>query len=214
MKKLLLCLALVLLVFANEETRAVSFDIKGGLNLSNIDFGGDEGKGLNDHSEVLPGFHLGAAMDIPLKNNFSIETGLFMTTKGNKIEYALMGADYESTLSLYYIDIPITPKYTYNFGDFAISGAIGPYVGIGLSGKAKSETFALGQKVSEEEDIEFGDGDDDMKRLDYGLSFGLGFEYKSILFGFSYDLGLQNLSNVESLDTKHRVIKFSLGYSL
>ena len=95
-------------------------------------------------------------------------------------------------------------------------GAVGPYVGFGLSGKVKTTHEFQGREETEEEDLNFGsDVDEDaLKRLDMGLTFGSGVEIKSISFRISYDLGLSNLvvNQDDGATVKNRVLKFSVGY--
>ena len=55
---------------------------------------------------------------------------------------------------------------------------------------------------------------DDLKRLDMGLTFGGGVEINAIMLGISYDLGLANISSYQQdgATSKNKVLKFSVGY--
>ena len=66
----------------------------------------------------------------------------------------------------------------------------------------------------ETEDVKFGTDNDDLKRLDMGISVGGGVEFESFLIGVSYDYGLMNISPSNEYNTKNknRVLKFTLGY--
>jgi hypothetical protein len=114
-------------------------------------------------------------------------------------------------VNLLYADIPVLLKGGPTLGVVKIFGAAGPYIGIGLTGKAVTDI--AGQKDSES--IEWGDGDQaDFKRLDYGAKFGVGAEFSGFTFGAYYALGLANLAVATDGGYKesHRVISFSVGY--
>ena len=62
-----------------------------------------------------------------------------------------------------YFEIPLNLIYKYDFSGPSIFVNVGPYIGIGLSGKVKT--------ADEEVDIEFGSDDDELKRVDTGVNF-------------------------------------------
>ena len=80
----------------------------------------------------------------------------------------------------------------------------GTYFGYGLSAKVKSG--------NDEEEIEFGSTDNQIKRIDAGLNFGTGVEFESIQLGINYELGLVNLENVEEATLNNRVFTISVAY--
>jgi outer membrane protein W len=175
----------------------------------------DDDETYSDNYKMNPGFHVGATMDFSLSDLLSIETGLLLTTKGVKIEEEEMGFKISGKGNLYYLDIPITVKLGYDLGGAKIYGAIGPYVGMGLSGKTEATFSYQGSEETESEDVSWGSGDtDDLKRLDVGLTFGGGVEISAIQIGVSYDLGMSNISAYTDYGTssKNRVLKFSIGY--
>ena len=96
---------------------------------------------------------------------------------------------YEFKYNLIYLDIPLTAKASFNVGDAKIYGAFGPYIGIGLSGTVKSELSFAGETESDSEIIDWGsdENNDELKRLDYGLTMGVGVEINSIQIGITYE---------------------------
>lgn len=125
----------------------------------------------------------------------SLETGALLSTKGYRIKEEEAGGTFEAKVNLMYLHIPVNARVGFDAGPMKIYGAVGPYVGVGLSAKAKLDIEADGMSVSETEDLTFGDGeDDDIKRLDYGLSIGAGAAFGAFEVGLNYDLGLANLS--------------------
>lgn len=181
-----------------------TFGVKAGLSLANLKF---EDNDLD--TKLNPGFHIGPMIDIPIGEIFSFETGLFLSTKGLKISGNDDISEYTNTINMYYLDVPLTAKLTHDLGNSKIYGMFGPYFGVGLIGKAKYEMTYDGDTESFEEDIEFG-SDENLNRLDFGLTLGAGLELNSLLFGLSYDLGLVSVSPDEKIN--NRVLRFSIGY--
>jgi hypothetical protein len=216
MKNLPKVLMVVFITLFCYQTNAQTFGIKGGLNLANLLEKDDDATYSNDYS-MNPGFHLGLTVDVPLNDFLSFEPGLLLTTKGMKYEEEIVEFAIAAKLNLYYLDVPLTLKASHELGDgLKMFGAIGPYVGFGMSGKGKITTEYQGDKETEEVDIDGGsdEDEDELKRLDMGLTFGGGVEINSIMIGISYDLGLSNTSAYQDYGstTKNRVLKFSLGY--
>ncbi len=202
----------MLILFAVNSS-AQTFGIKGGLNLSTHMFENDGDKDYLDNS-MKPSFHLGATMECQISNVFSFEAGILLSTKGNKVKNSTlldyMGVEetYKSKSNLYYIDIPFNAKATIELNGFNIYGAVGPYMGIGIQGKAN---FELGDET-EIITIKFGQ-DEYLRRLEFGLTFGGGVEINRFLFGLSYNLGLTNLHHSNDYTKlKNRVLSMSVGY--
>ncbi|NND80351.1 MAG: PorT family protein [Maribacter sp.] len=151
----------------------------------------------------------------------SFETGLLLQTKGLKIveEAEFMGETGRSKAkwNLIYLDIPLTVRASFDIGGAKIYSVFGPYVGMGLSGKIKTESSYMGETEKEQEDINWGNNEDDgdLKRLDFGLTIGTGVEINAIQIGISYSLGLANISNFADDGTKisNRVLAISAGYN-
>jgi hypothetical protein len=198
------------------QSNAQIFRIIGGLNLSNMIAKDDEGT-YSDDFKMKPGFHIGATVEFPFSNVLSLGTGLLIDSKGFKTKEE--GRDWVSKekLSLYYLDIPILLKATNEFDSgIKIFGVIGPYIGVGLSGKVKEEYEHQGQKETDEFDVEWGndENEDFFRRFDSGLTFGGGVEFNAIFIGIYYDLGLYNISPYSNngFKMKNRVLRFSVGY--
>ena len=211
MKNLSRVLVISFMTLFLYQANAQTFEIKGGLNLANVLDKENEVNYSADYS-LNPGFHFGLTVDLPLNDYLSFEPGLLFTTKGFKFE----GDDQTSKINLNYLDMPLTIKASRDFGGLKLFGVLGPYVGFGLRGKAKTTSEYQGRELTEEEDLSFGrDIDEDaLKRLDMGLTFGSGVEVKSISVRISYDLGLSNnaLNTDNGATIKNRVLRSSLGY--
>lgn len=212
-------LLIVVVVFAMAtESFAQTFGVKAGLNLSNILMKDDDETYSTDF-KMQPGFNVGGTVEFPLNEMFSFETALLFLTKGYK--YSDSGSDYgyeweeKESANLYYIDIPLTAKASFDVGSVKIYGAAGPYIGIGLSGKSKYEYTFDGDTESESEAVEWGSGEDDhLKRLDFGLTVGAGVEIKAIQIGVTYGFGLANIAadTEDGYKVSNRVLGISVGY--
>lgn len=209
MKKIAKLLAVVALCGMTSELYAQEYGIKAGLNLSNI-YSRLNGDVISDGADAHTGFHIGLSAEYPIAKSISFETGLMLSTKG----YSIKEDGYfsiASTTNLYYLDIPLTAKAAYKIGGIKIFANLGPYVGVGLSGKVSSEGNLLGISGSTESDVEWGE-DGDYERLDYGLTFGAGVEFGKFTVGASYELGLADISPSSYVETNNRVVAISLGY--
>lgn len=182
-----------------------------GLNVSNIcvpkDYEGWDSK---------LGFNVGVAVDLPVVNSFYVNTGLFYTVKGAKIEDSYGGYTAKSTISAGFIELPIYASYRLNFAEESqLQVNFGPYFGIGVNGKWKEEVTGYGE---EEYDL-FGTGDDQegFNRFDFGLGVGLGYTLHRVYLGLTYQFGLVNMLNHDVWDddasVKFNNFNISIGYN-
>ncbi len=85
--KLLLVIALLGMVsFVGAQN--LSFNVKGGLNLSNV-----YGDNLSDN-KMKPGYHIGVGGEFELSPNIFLQSGLLFTTKGYKYKSEKTSANY------------------------------------------------------------------------------------------------------------------------
>ena len=142
------------------QTNAQTFGLKAGLNLSNMLEKDDDDTYSNDY-KMNPGFHIGGTVDVPISDILSFESGLLLTTKGFKYEEEEMGISIKAKANLYYLDIPLTLKASHELSEgLKMFGAVGPYVGIGLSGKIKATVEYQGDEETDEEDVKWGSDED------------------------------------------------------
>jgi len=172
---------------------------------------------LDVNNKSISGFHIGLIAEFPIIEKFSFETGIIMSTKGFKVSESTTSIgnsiyNFDSTMNLFYLEVPLAGKASYDVGGAKIYGVFGPYLGLGLSGRVKMESTG---EPTEKQNVKWGSGsNDDVKRLDYGLIIGAGVEIQSILLRLSYSYGLANIISDSSLDTKsqNRVLSLSVGY--
>ena len=240
MKRIFKTILILIVLFLGFNSNAQSILFKGGLNVNSLKSSTTDANITNENSY---GFHLGATVDLPLTNLFSLETGLILNNRGGKMVFdsqsEIMASsndvidplsttpkplpmETEITASLYYLDIPLLLRGNLKLNEnIKLFGTFGPYLGIALKGTSEIETNMPTELIEmfdyeapSKEDVEIGSENGQMKRLDSGLSFGTGIEFNSIVLGLSYDLGLMNTTNSETDKTNNRVFKISLGYKL
>jgi hypothetical protein len=154
------------------------------------------------------GFNAGVTMEFPIKEVFSIDMGLILSTKGCKTSFNDGTLVITGTRNLVYLDIPLTAKAYYNAGCAKIYGAFGPYIGIGLGGKWKDKTtnsFISGTILSSSNAF------DALKKSDIGLTAGAEVIINSFQIDFSYGYGLVNISTYSDVNIRNRVLGISVG---
>lgn len=209
MKNLIKLLCVVVLFSMATRTTAQKFAVKAGLNLSKMLMKDDDDTYM-DNVKMQPGFHVGATAEFPINDMFSFEPGLLLSTKGTRAKES----GYKASINLFYFEVPLNAKATFDVGGVKIYGTFGPYLGLGLSGKYKytedGNTDTHTVKWGSDSD------NDDQKRFDLGLNVGGGVEIKSMLIGLNYGLGLVSISPDTSngYKEKNRVFAISFGYKL
>ncbi|KOH43751.1 porin family protein [Sunxiuqinia dokdonensis] len=174
-----LCLLVSPAIMAQESVTG----IKGGLNLSSLTTDG------NDDKNLKLGFHAGLYNKIAISESFAIQPELLYSVKGMKLDYdnSTM-ADGETKFNLNYIDLPV--KLVFNLSeDFEFQA--GPYISYLVNANLDTNAEVLDYfQIDSEDEVDR----KNFNTLDYGLSFGLGFDLQSVLIGFNYNLGLNQVA--------------------
>lgn len=139
--------------------------------------------------------------------------GLIYSMKGAKMTDNSLGFDIKVDGKVSYLEIPL--NVCYSFGSCKDGGLFvfgGPYLGYALSGKQKISYLAFDTTTT----VKFGnDSTSDMKRMDFGLNLGVGYQLPmGLFFRAQYGLGLSNIDAVGDKDnfTKNKVFGISVGY--
>ncbi len=204
--------------------------LRGGINLANVSI---TENGRIDDAKTLTSFQAGFIGDINLGEFIALQPGILVTGKGSKTQSGNeTDANYfKATSNPIYIEIPLNLVFKAPMGaDTKFFFGAGPYLGIGVAGKNKTEGKIFGAAFSSEKNIEWSDDDPStldydegagfgiMKRFDYGLNGTAGFETKNVVLSANYGLGLAKLqsgSNSSEDDrNKHRVLSFTIGFKL
>ena len=227
MKKVILGLVLTTTVALATEAQVY---VQGGLNLANITKTND---GQTEKNNILPSFNVGLMGRLPITSMFSLESGALLTGHGSKAEtYFNGGADYIKTkFNPLYIQVPLNAviKIPLQKGSSVFFNA-GPYAAIGIGGKSRSESKFGPLLASYTKNIEFSNDDpftsneedagyNKLKRFDFGLNFGGGFQFEHFIIKANYGLGLAKINSTESNNNandknKYRTFSLSVGIPL
>lgn len=228
MKKLL-----ALAIFAGFFTTAKSqVYIQGGVNFANIS---TSNSGSTQNSNMLTTFNAGIMARSNSTEPIALEAGLLLKGKGAKSNtYLTSSSDdnyVKTTFNPLYLELPINfvlrlPLESKN----NIFLNAGPYVAMGIAGKSKMETKFLGVVSNTTSDIKFNNDDpstsqqedasyDKLKRFDYGVNVGAGFDVGKVIIKANYGLGLAKINSTETDNSsnnknKYRTVSVSLGIPL
>ena len=179
-------------------------------------------------------------MNIPVHSMLSVQPGLTLIGKGVKLtssEELPAGADFYLQYTPLYLEIPVNLIANFEAGPGKVFVGAGPYLSFGIGGKAKGvATFndnPVDPFIGSSDDnntynydrsLKFGtnsstDKSKDLKSLDFGLNFLLGYQLTNGLsINGGYGLGLTNIDadsgiegNKESV--KNSVISVGLGFT-
>lgn len=207
MKKLFLLLAAAIISLPGAMAQDVDVFVKAGVGMSNY-----IGKDV-ESSDVKFSYRLGVGLDVPMKNIWGFQTGLYLTGLGSQFSETYMGAKLEEKLKPLYLELPIMATVNVPLNDsFKMQIAAGPYLAVGVGGKATASAEYEGRKLEESIDL-FGDADDGnagMKRFDCGLGVNINFEVKRIIFGLDTRFGLTRV--LEGSKSHNLSAQFVVGY--
>ncbi len=204
------------LLISQELVAQTRFGLKGGLNLANANFSGPDASNYEDFRKNIFRYHVEGICIVPVNENFKFRFGLGLHSKGHKHVFIENGVTETFQLNPLYVQIPIIASYVNE--KFHIG--VGPYFGFGISGKFFEKTSGGGVATTEEtRSIIFGNNiDDDLRSLDAGLQFEVGFTINyDFMITASYNLGLNNFFPAEiyerdGISGKFNTLGLSFGY--
>ncbi|MFZ1529897.1 MAG: porin family protein [Ferruginibacter sp.] len=176
---------------------------------------------LNNKSRV--GIAIGAFAEFPLRSKFLFRPELNFIQKGGELNFTDGTDKVETKHTLNYLEVPLNFYYTTDAGKGKLLLGVGPYFGIGISGKAASVITLSGQTTSASSPIKFDGKNEDQvtddnvhyKALDYGLTCSGGYRLPGGLsFIAGYQFGFSNNSPNSSLKLNNRGFNFKIGYLL
>lgn len=235
MKKILLLSASLVLVAAGSvkaqegagarydrtmENHSMRFGVKAGPSLANLTIN-DAGT-VND-KRMIPAWHVGMYLDMPLLPVVSVQAGLTAGMKGAKFT---IGDDHSANYTAVsirpvYLELPVNAIVKIPLvNKVKLFVGTGPYAAIGIGGKSKVEGKLLDISFSEERKINFTSDNkgnaynNDLKRMDAGLNFLAGIEINKFTLNANYGHGLVNIksgSDNNSAKYANRVYSLSVG---
>lgn len=233
-------IVLLLLICLSTVFAQIRFDVKAGVNFSNINFRFSER--YKPDTESVTGIYLGLGAEIPIRNNFFIHPALIYAQRGfkentdgfytvkNRDEFGLTadlnslpqigrGKNFRTRLS--YLEVPVDIKYKIGLGNGNIFLTTGPYIAWGLAGSWKDDArIDLNGKAwdGRKGAVKFGSDGWEMnnfsfgKRFDYGARFGLGY---ALFSRYSLALNMQRgLKNLTYKDVTNAVVQENKNRSI
>ncbi|MBX2895214.1 MAG: PorT family protein [Cyclobacteriaceae bacterium] len=185
---------IVLLVTSIGAFSQTAFGLKGGLNLSTINWN-DAQATYNGRS----GYHAGIFLR-SRHEKIAFQPEVLLYTQKGDLQSSVFGTAQESFT---YVTVPVLFKF-YPVGGLNLHA--GPQFGFLVDGERKYDTV-------------FGGGSEDItesyKKSDVAVSAGLGYDFK---FGLSvdarYNIGVKDINNAANGDdAKSRVFMISLGWN-
>lgn len=228
MKKILIiAITIASGITANSQTY-----IQGGANLANIT---KTANGQTEKNNMLTTFNVGILSRFDLSHTIDLESGVLYSGKGSKAEtYYTSGTSdnyVKTTFNPFYIEVPLNLVVRIPLPsklNLFVYG--GPYAAIGVGGKSTSESKIIGVSGSSENNIKYSNDDpftsrqDDaaynkLKRFDFGLNAGAGFDLGKAILKVNYGYGLTKINSTEGSNSvddknKYRTVSLSLGIPL
>lgn len=225
----------VLLIVSLNGFSQIRYGIKVGANFANINQKFTLA-GFEIATKIRLGYNIGAILEYELSEVISLQSGLQLTNKGYSLDLedglsTGQSADGYNRYSITYLEVPV--NVAYKIRNFQIIA--GPYIAFGISGKNKldvkyTDTFnGFEVTIKEDKDIRFKgklnksditSDNEYIKGLDYGLSFGIGYNVGPMMINAGYCLGLANLTpevdgsifNAKDFKMSNSVLNLSVSY--
>jgi hypothetical protein len=215
-KVLLLAFAATALTLTSKaQDDKTTFGVRAGVNFQNLT---GEINNQDLDMKMKTGFHIGVNAEIPVAPEFYLQPGLLFSTKGAKED----GGDAKWNVS--YLEVPVNFIYKPTLGTGKLILGVGPYLGIAVGGKVKTDPKDIDIEFENDLDAkqtnEFATGAKwFQKRLDFGGNLVAGYELSSKLsFQLNAQLGMSNLfpkvmgEKADNTKIKNTGFGVSVGY--
>ena len=190
MKKTSLFIAAVFAGSALMAQTSAKLGVKAGLNIATLKV---------ENVETVDsrlGLHGGLLAHIHLAPQWGLQPELLYSAQGMEEDLDNDGRDNKWKLD--YINVPVMVQYMFNNG-FRLEA--GPQVG-----------FLVNAEIEGEDGSDL-DVKDDLKKIDAGLGFGVGYlSYSGFGIDARYNLGLSNINDAAGNEIKNRVFQVGLFY--
>jgi len=167
---------------------------------------------LEESNGVTTGFkagiNIGAAFEMDIDSNFSIQPELRFTQMGTIEKFDFGAGEEKATLSINYLTIPILAKYRFGMKPSQFFILAGPRLGFGVGDVTLEAGGQSGSQSFEDAEV---------SKFDFGLEVGAGVRFKlgtaNMFIDARYYLGLQNLNsgNLPG-NAKNTAIGINVGY--
>jgi len=203
------------------------WNVKAGLNFSNIDAKNKDGNKAN--TESVGGLYLGIGPSIRMSERFAIEPAVVFAKRGfERNEGKIIGWGNNFKANTSYLELPIDVVFNSPIGNDHLQFGLGPYIGFGLGGKWKTpetvyiDDIGIGQKgdIKFQNDASIADYGDYIlgKSFDYGVRAKVNYLFRGhYLVGMEFQKGIANLESKwgdykPGGSLRNRSLGISLGY--
>lgn len=228
MKTKIISILIVLLlsaIFATAQyAKNISFSLLGGFNIQNL-YGKDT-SGRKLGNELIPGFHAGANIQIPVAREFYFQPGLLFSTKGRKKSHYTIVTTGQTTTTiknitttkLAYIELPLNIVYKTSLGRGYFMLGLGPYVGYAILGMEQTRVNGEYQRKN----IEFRnvvEANDPLlkvyyKAFDAGGNIFIGGELARVFAQINFQVGMININPKYKGLTDDKSMSRNIGFEL
>ena len=168
-----------------------------------------------NHRTKSINLHFGISYEYEFNKFFAIEPALLYNKRkllyedGNPSEIFYYQSDYRLT----YLEIPVLGKfYVKPISETGEGNRIyilaGPYYSLGLNGTLKIKEKSPTKETLEDHDLWEDSEELRLKKNDYGITYGVGIEFKDIHFELFHSIGMTDIANEfdNILSAKNRAI--------
>ncbi len=198
-----------------------SFGLRAGVNFQNINGKDENGEKLEN--DILTGFNIGINAEIPVGVDFYFQPGLLYIIKGAKSEEIILGETINGRMKISYLELPLNFLYKPLLGTGHLLLGFGPYVALGISGKAtyKGGGSSLDSDIRFKNKVMNTDPDDVvyLRPLEAGANLLAGYEFANrVSFQLNTQLGLTKINPEyegapdDKTSAKNTGFGFSLGF--
>jgi hypothetical protein len=212
MKRIFFTLVVLAILAITTPSFGQGFGLKGSFNFFNLvmkDFGGDK-----IENKMIPKLDAGVFYEALIAPGFYLRPELNFASKG-----ANLAGSSDLKVNLNYLEVPFLLLYKGALSDGKVLLGFGPYLAIGINGKAKSDDTDI--DIRFKSDINSSDYTNPVAYytpFDFGGKFLAGYEFGSGLsFALNASYGMSNMypkrNGVrEDISTKNAGFGLTLGY--
>ena len=204
-----------------KNSGGTSFGLRAGVNFQNITGKDEDGNKLEN--DLLTGFNIGINAEIPLAPQFYLQPGLLFTTKGAKSEDLILGQTIKGKINISYVEMPLNFLYKPMLGQGRLLMGFGPYVALGVGGKATYEGggSSLSEDIEFKKTVKLSDPDDVfyVRPMDAGANLLFGYQFANkVSVQLNAQLGLTKINpeyegaSNDRTEAKNTGFGISLGY--
>lgn len=210
MKKAIILAICLWFISSNTHAQTLSYGPEVGINFNR--FTTDEaGYG----STFKPGLRVGMNLNLPIARRSFIATGFYFNQKGQSRVFQDAGMDKKEFHTTNYFQVPVNYSHRIKFkqkGSAMLIGGV--YVGYGVTGRHTiygNDAAGIYTEMLKEE-ISWGNGANEFRRLDMGINLGVAYEFPFGFYGKAlFAQGIIPITNNNIHDKFQQSIQLCLG---